>query len=67
MDDSAFSVYSRTSPPPTYTVPEDASYRRAISEMMVDFPEAVGPMMASLPPFGTSKDTSCRTSRSVPG
>ena len=34
---------------------------------MVDFPLAVGPIMANVDPFRTSKEMSCRISASVPG
>ena len=64
---SSSSAYCLTSEPPTDTVPDDASYRRAMRLIMVDFPLAVGPIIASVSPLPTLKDTSCRTSTSVPG
>lgn len=67
MELSSSSAYRLTSRPPTDTVPEDASYRRAMRLMTVDFPLAVGPIIASVSPLPTLNDTSCSTSASVPG
>lgn len=53
--------------PPTRTAPESASYSLAARAAMVDLPEAVGPIIATVCPFLNENETSCRISRSVPG
>jgi hypothetical protein len=54
---------SRTSTPPTATVPEVASQNRGISRAIVDLPDPEAPTRAHTVPSGTSKETSVRASR----
>ena len=53
--------------PSTSTSPSVGSYIRASRETTVDFPDPVGPTMATVAPAGTRNETPRSTSRSVPG
>lgn len=67
MESSSSAEYSLTSRPPTLTDPDVASYILGTRSAMVDFPLAVGPMMARVCPISTVNETSFRISLSVPG
>jgi hypothetical protein len=56
---------SRTSTPPTRTVPEPQSYKRVTRRRMLDLPLPLGPTMATDSPGATRRDTPLRTS--LPG
>ena len=52
---------SRTSAPPTRTVPEPASQNRATSRAMVVLPDPDGPTIAHMERAGTRSDTPSST------
>ena len=56
-------VNSRTSWPPTRTLPALTSQKRAMRFAMVVLPEPDGPTMAHVVPSGMAKLTSCSTVR----
>ena len=57
---------SRTSTPPTSTLPEFASQKRGMSEAHVDLPPPEGPTSASVLPAGISKLTWSTAGTSAP-
>ena len=63
-DSSHAWVASRTSTPPTRTVPESASQKRPTRRAIVVFPPPEGPTIAVTVPGSTEKDTSLRTGAS---
>ena len=53
-------VISRTSTPPTRTLPDETSQKRAIRLATVDLPDPDGPTIAQVLPDGTRKLTLSR-------